>query len=357
MSNNSVNSTSNIKKSIPITIFTGFLGSGKTTLVNNLVKENPELKIGIIVNEFGEVGIDNLLIESGKDEIVELSNGCMCCIVRTDLYTATEKLITENPDINYIVIEASGLAEPKPIADTYVMNTLDDKVKLDSICCLIDFVNYNFTSDQYKIAIEQVKYADFIVFNKLTSKISKNEVEALKTTIKKINQAAVFLENWEESPVNTRLLIDTGKWDEEKLLALEKEDAEKTDKEHSHDHHNHHNHEDHSHHEHNHSDHEHFDEVVYISDKNKFFDPAKLDNWLQFKFPEGCVRSKGLILLKVNEEKNGLYLFQMIGASKMLTEFITTKTDIDLTYTRLVFIGKNLDKSQLTSDLNNCLVD
>ena len=320
---------------IPITILTGFLGSGKTTLLKQIVEQNPNKKFGLIINEYGQVGIDGQLVEDSGEEIVELSNGCMCCIVRTDLYTATQKLI-QDTDVDYILIEASGLAESKPIADTFVMNNLNNQVILDSIVCVIDIENFHKKNTDAKIALNQLKFADIIIINKVQSQ-SQEDILKIKKEVSKINPEASILININQE-LKTTLLIDNNSWSIDRILD-QKETINTKESGHNH--------------EHNHNN---YQEVFFISDNQAALDPKKLDNWLQFNFPENCVRAKGILNLAISqadgETKTGAYLFQMVGASKMLTPF-ESKTLV--TQSKLVLIGQGLDESRILADLANCV--
>jgi G3E family GTPase len=366
-------------KQIPITIISGFLGAGKTTLVNKIIQQNPQFKFGLIINEFGEVGIDGQIIEDSGQELVELSNGCMCCIVRSDLYSAVDKLISGN-NIDYILIEASGLAEPKPIADTFMMNNLDGRVKLDAIVCLLDKDNFQATKENYQIAIDQLKFCDILLLNKDQTPIDSDENIALINNIRSLNPGATIMQNNEDFP--TKLLIDIGIWDIEKLeqfnLETEKNSADSIDHHHEHadkDHHhehsddNHdekkhsHNHNDHHGHDHHH-EHDSVDEIVFSTNPGVWLDPQKLDNWMQNQFPVNCVRAKGILRIKIDKtdtlgdqslNPHSTFLFQMVGASKMLVPFNPPKSkNVNLEFSRMVLIGKQLNKAQILNDLEQC---
>jgi G3E family GTPase len=335
--------TQPFNKVIPITILTGFLGAGKTTLVNKIIEQNKGIKFGLIINEFGEEGIDGALIETNsEEEIIEISNGCLCCIARGDLLKSAENLINTG-QIDYILIECSGLAEPMPIAQTFAMDDLDGRIVLDSIICLVDAENHTYTKDNYRIAIEQVIAADIILFNKIDSghptslKLQRTRglslrpiqsLSQLKIQISQVNPQAFFLENDEN--FDTKILIDTGKWSYEKVIDQNINEGS--------DHEDHH-------------EHEEIDEFVYVTEKQ--FDLEKFQDFVLNNFPKNIVRSKGF--LRFDNENYPIFLFQMAGAKKTLLPFKTKRENFNAKKSRIVFIGKNLDKDLIKEKLEQVI--
>ena len=334
-------------KTVPITILTGFLGAGKTTIVNKILKENPQIKFGLIINEFGEIGIDGQILESQNTntDITEMSNGCLCCTVRGDLLEAVSKMAEK---VDYVIIEASGLAEPKPIADTFVTNDLGGKIFLDSVVCVLDSVNYFKTEKDFQIAVDQLTFSDILVLNK-TETAKKSDLETLRKIIKNANPTGIILTDLED----TSLLVDNGKWSTDKLEKTCNDFCSNPDHHHDDNHGHSHDHKhDHSHdHKHDHSDHKHehteIDEVVFVSPKG--MNPEKLDIWVNEKLPTNVVRAKGIIEIPTSEKINGNFLFQMVGASKSLSVFDKAPSG-----TKIVLIGKKLDKDKLLRDLKEC---
>ena len=308
---------------IPITILTGFLGAGKTTMVNRIINQNPDKKFGLIINEFGEVGIDGQLVENSNEEMVEMSNGCLCCVVRDDLLKTVEKMISSGK-VDYVLIEASGLAEPRPIADTFVVDDLNGKIFLDSVVCLVDVENFTQTQADFRLALEQLQFCDFIVLNKINNQ-NNDKLNKIQDLIKTANPDAKVFLNTETDKIDTKLIIETGVWTIQKLANYE---VEKDD---------------------HHHEHKEADEVVFSS--IKVFDPQKLDTWLKQTFPKEAVRSKGIMQIKT-PQGNKWFVFQMIGASKMITPFESKKIPKN---SSLVFIGKKLNKAQILADLESVL--
>jgi G3E family GTPase len=328
---------------IPITILTGFLGAGKTTLVNQIVKQNPSIKFGFIINEFGEVGIDGQLIESSGEELVEISNGCLCCVVRKDLQDTVLK-VAESGRVDYIIIEASGLAEPMPLSQTFATDNLSSKVNLDAIICVVDPEHFLNIQDNYAVALEQLESADIIVLNK-TNDLEEQKLNTILTLIQKLNPSAAVLKN---ENLDTSTLIETGKWSEPELTTGEMS-------EHKHMHSEHHT-EDHAedHSGHKHHEHESVDEVIFVTQKP--LDPPKLDFWLQNHYPVQAVRAKGFVRLSLPENKIGLFLFQLVGAKKSIQPFEPYRADFDYDNSRIVLIGKGLDKEKILEALNQVTV-
>ena len=329
---------------IPITIITGFLGAGKTTLINKIIKENDTTKFGLIINEFGEIGVDSELLSSQerstKEEIIEMSNGCLCCVVRSDLIEAVKKMV-ETKKINHIIIETSGLAEPAPIVQTFLTNDLDGSIILDSVICVVDAENFDKNIKDYKTLTEQLTNSDIVVINKIDEKnIDFNK--QLNSLINNLNPYLSILEN--SNSFSSKILIDTNKDLEQNLnLKLKQE---------NHDHHDHnHKHEDHGHHNHTNGhihEHEEFSEVLYTTRKQ--LDPTKLDQIFLKEIPKNIIRAKGFLVLE-----SKLFLFQMVGANKSLTPYKLcgdSKLDEDMSY--LIMIGKDLDRESILELLKKC---
>merc|ERR1711990_255719 len=225
---------------VPVTILTGYLGSGKTTFVNYLLKENHGHKFAIIENEFGEVGIDDGLILQSSEEIIEMMNGCICCTVRQDLIETIKKLVTERKGkFDHIIIETTGLADPAPVAQTFFVD--DDCRALCRLDSIVTFIDAKFTGqhlDEEKPegveneAHEQVALADVLVINK-TDLVTPEELESMKTKLRGVNQHAKMLEA-QYSRVPVEEVINIKAFDLEKTIEMD-EGFLDTDAEHQHD--------------------------------------------------------------------------------------------------------------------------
>lgn len=338
---------------IPITVITGFLGAGKTTLINKIIKENKNIRFGLIINEFGEVGIDGQILDNPKEEIVEMSDGCLCCVVRSDLVNAIQKM-ADTGKVDYIVIETSGLAEPAPILQTF-MTMKADGIKMDCLLTVIDYDNFEQFSIQYQTVFDQIGLADVIVVNKVDG-VSDQDIETLTVKLKKLNEFASVLINDKNTP--SSLFIDTNSWNVQKLSELELEIVEeKYTREDNHEHHHHGeeactNPEHHHHHNHEHNT---VTEIVWTTDLP--INPHKMDNWLQNEMPSEVIRAKGILQIQTGKAQADIkkFVFQMVGANKELLpleNYVSQDKISDINKSSIVLIGKKLDKESILENLN-----
>lgn len=307
---------------IPITLVTGFLGSGKTTLINYIISKNQSVKIGVILNEFGDVALESNFIKSKDEEIIEIPNGCMCCVAKKDFIGALDKILEFQPDTEYIVIEASGISDPLQILLTFYSPILRGKFKLDSILCVVDALNYDYTMDNYDIASEQIATSDIILLSK-TKDLEASTIDRIRSAIGGLNQKAKILIADENLPLE--LLMDISEFD---YATHENHLGEEHEAEHVH---------------------ENITDVFFRTEKP--MDYSKLIE-LYKNLDQGVIRSKGFINFKNSPNLGKKYLMQFVGNRTELT-FEEWEAD-EKKETALLFVGKNFDRQILLDKLNAC---
>lgn len=379
------NIMNNQNKSIPIIILTGFLGSGKTTLLNKIIeKYNEDYKIAVVMNEFGEVSIDTELISSsvGDEEIWTVDGGCICCVVRGDLVKGVRNLI-EKADPDIIFIETSGLADPYPVAQTFFVDTLDGKVYLDSIICLIDATNFDVYSKEFDIAYKQIYVSSFLIINKIRN-LSKEKLDELQEIVKEINPDAYIIDDIEN--IDLSMFIDKSNISFSDLLKQEILDQDisidsdnKENEKHQCCGHCHdcecnsekNKSKDHDKceccdsencsccsdvekdHEHHH-DHTHDDVDQYVFTTEKLINIQKFAEWIKKDLPKNVYRAKGFLC--TNEKPYKHFLVQIVGGSKDIYAIMPSRENFDYKKSRLVFIGKRLDKEYIEKSLKQVLL-
>lgn len=350
------------KHGLPVTIITGFLGSGKTTLLNHILSNQDGLKTAVLVNEFGEIGIDNdLLIETSDDTMVELSNGCICCTINNDLVEAVYKVLERSDKIDYLVVETTGLADPLPVALTFLGTDLRDVTRLDSIVTLVDSENFSLDLFNSEAAQSQIAYGDIILLNK-ADLVDEADLDSLEVRIRDMREGARIMRTT-KGEVPLPLLLSVGLFESDKYFDPEGKG------EHDHEHH-HHDHEDHSNcdhdhghcehdheHEHEHEHHDHgyhsdhlavdgFTSLSFQSDRP--FSVRKFQYFLDNQLPVNVFRAKGILWF---DESPKRHIFHLSGKRFSLDDE-EWKGDVK---NQLVLIGQNLDHDKLREQLNNCL--
>jgi G3E family GTPase len=328
---------------IPVTVLTGYLGSGKTTLLNRILQENHGKRYAVIVNEFGEIGIDNDLIVESDEEIYEMNNGCVCCTVRGDLIRVVEGLMRRPGRFDAIVVETTGLADPAPVAQTFFMDDdVRSKTKLDAVVALVDAKHLPLRLKDSKEAEDQIAFADVVVLNK-TDLVTPEELSAVEATVRAINPSAK-IHRTERSGVELAEVLDRGAFDLSRTLDNDPHFLEA--------------HDDHDHHDHDHDHHDHASPIHDISVKSVSLragemDPKKFFPWIekitQMEGPN-ILRLKGIIAIKDDPDR---YVIQGVH---MIIEGDHQRPwkDDEKHESRLVFIGRDLHAERLKKSFEAC---
>ena len=339
---------------IPVSIITGFLGSGKTTLLNHILTQQQGLKIAVLVNEFGEIGIDNELIISSDDDIVELNNGCICCTINEDLVKTVHKILERKEKIDYLIVETTGVADPLPVAVTFLSTELRGKTRLDSIITVVDCDNfYTKTKEESFAAKQQITYADVILLNK-TDLVESQLVTEIEAEIHQLRPNTRILRTVKGN-VALPLILSVGLFESDRYFQEEINHAHRHEHEHHHHHkhsHEHHHHQEHSHEHHEHHHHsDHLDEDGFTSlsfETEQPLDIRKFQYFLDNQLPESVFRAKGILWLKGSTAR---HIFHLSG-KRFGIEDDEWKT---MPKNQLVFIGQNLEQEKLRELLEACV--
>lgn len=400
-----------MNKVVPITLLTGYLGAGKTTLINYVLNNQEGYKVAVIVNDIGEINIDAELIAKGgivneKDaDLVPLSNGCICCTLKVDLMKQIVDLI-KTRKFDYILIEASGICEPIPIAQTLtVLSEQTEQYGLPKICRLDNVVT---VVDSYRLAtefgcgddlvkkdideedienllIQQIEFCNTIILNKV-NELKEEELNKVRAVIKALQPNAKIIET-NYGKVEVKDIIDTNSFDFNKAAesagwiqeiqkdveeSYHNEDEEEEKEETSNSHHMHHHH-----HHHEEGEAEEYGISTFVYYRRDPFDRQKLEEYLSNKFPKNVIRTKGLVWF--SDENEASYVLEQAGKQiqasdaglwvatapekekeELIKESPEILKDWDDKYgdrmIKLVFIGQNMDKEQIIKDLDSCIV-
>ena len=396
---------------IPVLLLTGYLGSGKTTLLNRILTNQKGIRFAVIVNDIGEVNIDASLIQKGgvvsqqDDSLIALQNGCICCSLKMDLIQQLHDLAAQKA-YDYIVIEASGICEPAPIAQTLCSYAqmvpqfaTDGLPTLDCICAVVDALRIRDEFDKgdalahyvpkeedlAALVIEQIEFCNIILLNK-ASEVSEDELSRIKSIIRAIQPTAEIIET-NYCDVDLEKLLNTGLFDFDKVATSAKWIQEIEDAHHHHDgddddddHDEHEEHEHHHHdHDHEHGDHDHLAEFgieTYVYFQRKPFDLGMFDEFVAQHWPKNVIRCKGMCYFA--EEYDMCYLFEQAGRQfnirkagewfatmpkeelmQLMADDPQLRKDWDPQYgdrmQKLVFIGQHLDIPAIKAALDNCL--
>ncbi|AFY74191.1 putative GTPase, G3E family [Synechococcus sp. PCC 7502] len=334
------------KRGMPVTIITGFLGSGKTTLLNHILQNQTDLKVAVLVNEFGDINIDSQLLVAVDENMMELSNGCICCTINDGLVDAVYSVLERSDRIDYMIVETTGVADPLPIALTFLGTELQHLTRLDSILTVIDaetFTPKHYDSDA---AFSQLMYGDIMIINK-TDLVTPEKVTELEAFINKQKKGARILRS-QQGVVPLPLILDI-KIDPSDLQASQKSDSQSSKHSDHHDHIDHkHDHHDHEHHHHDHSHHLENDGFISVSfQSDRPLQIEKFQSFLDHQLPVDVFRAKGILNFAGIPNR---YIFQLSGKRYEL------KTEAgNPAPTQLVLIGRNLDQELLLSQIADCL--
>jgi G3E family GTPase len=334
---------SDAQTQIPVTVLTGYLGAGKTTLLNRILTENHGKRYAVIVNEFGEIGIDNDLIVESDEEIYEMNNGCVCCTVRGDLIRVVEGLMRRPGRFDAILVETTGLADPAPVAQTFFMDDeVRSKTRLDAVVALVDAKHLPLRLKDSREAEDQIAFADVVVLNK-TDLVTPDELRAVEATVRAINPSAK-IHRTQRSGVDLSEVLDRGAFDLKRALD---NDPHFLDGDHDHQH------GDHDHEHHDHASPIHDISVKSVSLRGGEMDSKKFFPWIekitQMEGPN-ILRLKGIIALKDDPDR---YVLQGVH---MLIEGDHQRAwkDGEKHESRLVFIGRDLNEERLRKSFEAC---
>jgi G3E family GTPase len=305
---------------LPVTLIAGFLGSGKTTLLNQILKNNQNLKVAVLVNEFGEINIDSQLLVSYEDDMVELSNGCICCTINEGLVRAVDRILKKEK-IEHLIIETTGIADPLPIIATFVGSDFRDFTRLDSVITVVDAETFTPKHFDSEVALKQITYADILLLNK-TDLVTPEQLTALSTYLASVKKNPRIIHT-QYAKVPLPLILDVG------LTPVDSYAAQN-----------------HQHHHSHHLEEDNFMAMSFQSDRP--FDVYRFQKFLT-ELPLEVFRAKGIIWYSGSKLR---HIFQLSGQRTVF------KSDrwLDTPNNQLVLIGRFLDTEKLRQQLTDCLL-
>lgn len=307
---------------IPVTVLTGFLGSGKTTLLNHLLAYEHGLRVGVIVNEFGAISIDDKLISGQTENLIELANGCVCCTMQGDLFRALRQVIQSDNQVEYILIETTGLADPLPIAKSLMGKELGDRFRLDGIITVVDAANFDANLEYAEVAFNQLVNGDIILINK-TDLVDEEIPGLIENGIRKISKSCEIME-CVNGVVDPKILIDV---DISQIKATNAAEDR---------------------HDHDHST----SDIESISlQYDRPIDSARFQAFMA-DTPTGVIRGKGFLHVADDDRRR---IFHLVGDRCVVSVGAPWRAGEERK-TELVFIGRHLDQANLDERISKCLV-